>query len=132
MSKHYAEQYPVHSFSEEATYKVSLDDYGIYSCSCNGWIFQRGYPHPTEKRPNPAMRALHNGVLRDKADLDRLGISPNGNCKHIMYVLGNRGRIATAVATRGTSRIESNGLYVEVEDGRIISFFQHLGVKTTR
>jgi hypothetical protein len=51
-----------------------------------------------------------------------------------MFILHEHHAISTAVANKSSIRIgdQAAGLYVEVEDGRIISFFQHLGVKTTR
>ena len=58
------------------SYKVSRRATGEMQCSCGAWKFQRA--------------RLHNGRAIPKYDLDYIDYTPNGNCKHIQFVLENR------------------------------------------
>lgn len=73
------------------------------------------------------MRALHDGVLRDKEWLDARGLQPNGKCKHIMFAEERRHDIRTAVTSGAASFSVSNAEFkVELLNGRAAAFFADL------
>ena len=119
MSRYYDFQTLVHTMSGtlndtgvEEEYKVSRAADGHWECSCKAWIFGRKY--------------LYNGTRYKEDELDRLDLTPNGVCKHAMWVINNQSRINTAVSLGGNHRIEDQGFYVEIKDGRLVGFLSAL------
>jgi hypothetical protein len=50
-----------------------------------------------------------------------------GDCKHIIAIRANRGRIEEAMTQRQTVRIEHDEQIITIEDGRITGFLEFLG-----
>lgn len=110
MSRYYAAQYYVHSFThpDKDPYKVSqrAND-GGWECDCGAWIYQR--------------KRLHNGRAIKKHELPFLDYVPNGFCKHIMHIRQNRNLEADMETYRET------GEHIEVVmNGRIKAFINNI------
>jgi|WetSurMetagenome_2_1015567.scaffolds.fasta_scaffold06950_11 hypothetical protein len=107
----------------EEDYKVSECADGHWECSCKAWIFGRAHMHDGVRLSDSEIEHL---IRTQPLDSQGREWHPNGRCKHAMWVIGQRPRFNAAVASGATVRIESNGFYAEVENGRILSFFAHL------
>ena len=80
-------------------YIVSLANDGHYECGCMSWTRQRKW--------------LIDGHKAKPWE------TPNGHCKHIVFVIANEEQLRNAITHHGTVRVQTEEVFIEVISGRI-------------
>ena len=92
-------------------------------CPKCGTEYARGEPHPSVYRVSQA----EDGHWECSCPAWIFRRKDHGDCKHILAIQTNRGRIEEAMTQHQTVRIEHNDRILTIEDGRITGFLEFLG-----